>query len=156
MTVAAAAYMIFTGWQAVQFMASGRLVAALLGFAIMVLPLIGGYLVWREIAMARKVQRLADRLAAQGQLPEELPRTPGGRVLPDAAEAEFARCSRQASERPQDAAAWFQLALAYDAARDRKRARAAMRHAVALDEGGTPVPPEQLSASSESEPPSAS
>jgi hypothetical protein len=50
----------------------------------------------------------------------------------------------QVAASPQDPAAWFAVSLAYDAGADRKRARAAMRHAVALRSGDldAPIPPE--------------
>jgi Flp pilus assembly protein TadD len=38
----------------------------------------------------------------------------------------------QAQARPDDWAAWFRLGTAYDAAGDRRRARAAVRHALQL------------------------
>jgi Flp pilus assembly protein TadD len=38
----------------------------------------------------------------------------------------------QVEERPDDWRSWFRLALAYDAAGDRTRAREAARHALAL------------------------
>ncbi len=145
MAVGAVAYMGFVGWQGWRLLTSGDLVAAVLGAVVLVLPLLGVWMVWREMAFAAKVQRLADRLAEVGGLPEELPRTPGGRVVPAAAEAEFDRCQSAVSVSPRDAQAWFQLSLAYEAARDRKRARAAMRYAVALDEGtAPPEPPARL------------
>ena len=80
-----------------------------------------------------------------GQLPPELPRTPSGRVQPDAAVVEFAAASEQVASAPRDPAAWFRMSLAYDAGRDRPRARAAMRHAIALEHGNAPDdPPERL------------
>ncbi|NUS52312.1 MAG: hypothetical protein HOQ22_14885, partial [Nocardioidaceae bacterium] len=44
----------------------------------------------------------------------------------------FERMRREAELRPDDWQAWYRLALAYDAAGDRTRARAAARHAIAL------------------------
>ena len=49
-----------------------------------------------------------------------------------AADAQFAQMREEAEAQPDDWRAWFRLALAYDAAGDRTRARAAARHAVAL------------------------
>jgi Flp pilus assembly protein TadD len=39
---------------------------------------------------------------------------------------------RETEQRPEDWRTWFRLALAYDAAGDRTRARAAARHALTL------------------------
>ena len=82
MATAATVYMAFAVWQAYLFAKSGSGLALALAVAVLALPLIGLWLVWREIAFASRVQRLADGLAARGQLPPELPRTPGGRVVP--------------------------------------------------------------------------
>ena len=53
------------------------------------------------------------------------------RVLAAADEA-FARYRAETDAAQDDWCAWFRLALAYDAAGDRRRARAAMRHAAQL------------------------
>ena len=121
------------------FLRSGRPAAALLGLSVMVLPLLGIYLVWRELNFAGRAQQLADRLAADGQLPPDLPRTPGGRVQPEAAADEFVAATAEVAADPRSPAAWFRMSLAYDAGRDRPRARAAMRYAVALEEGKAPA-----------------
>jgi len=144
MATAATVYMAFAVWQAYLFAKSGSGLALALAVAVLALPLIGLWLVWREIAFASRVQRLADGLAARGQLPPELPRTPGGRVVPAAAAQEFTRCEALVANSPDSAAAWFALAWAYEAGRDRKRARAAMRHAVALDDGKAGPAPTNL------------
>lgn len=141
----AVAYMALMMWQGWGFFTAGDPVALVLGIAVMVIPVLGIYLVWREINFAGKVQRLADELAARGQLPGALELTPGGRVVAAAAAEEFRRCSALVAEQPRDAAAWYAMALAYDAGRDRTRARAAMRYAVALHQGVAPDnPPTRL------------
>lgn len=144
LAAAALAYMVFAMWQAVAFIRSGSVVGAVLGVAVLVLPLLGVWLVWRELQFASSVQALADELAVSGKLPPELERRPSGRPTPEAAEAEFDRCVAEVGLSPQDPAAWFAVSLAYDAGGDRKRARAAMRHAVALHNGDldAPIPPE--------------
>lgn len=144
LAAAALAYMVFAMWQALAFIRSGSAVGALLGVAVLVLPLLGVWLVWRELQFATSVQGLADELATAGQLPPELERRPSGRPTPEAAQAEFDRCLADVASSPQDPAAWFALSLAYDAGGDRKRARAAMRHALTLHAGDldAPVPPQ--------------
>jgi cytochrome c-type biogenesis protein CcmH/NrfG len=99
------------------------------------LPLLGLLLVWREIEFGRRAAVLARALEEEGGLPvDDLPRRPSGRVDRTAADAAFADMRRHTEEHPEDWRAWFRLALAYDAAGDRTRARAAARHAVALHE----------------------
>ena len=79
--------------------------------------------------MAERVKQLE----AEGGLPvDDLPRTEGGRVDRDAADAQFAEVQQIAQADPNDWRAWFRVAASYDAAEDRKRARAAMYHAVDL------------------------
>jgi hypothetical protein len=141
--VAASLYMAFALWQAIAFIRSGFLLGALLGVALLVIPLLGLWLVWRELRFAAAVQHLADELATRNQLPPELERRPSGRPTVAAATAEFTRCQEEIQQNPRDPAAWYALALAYDAGGDRKRARAAMAHALALYEGDSdhPLPP---------------
>lgn len=104
-----------------------------MGVAVLVLPLLGLWLLVREWTLAVRVQRMADELAARGALPvDDLPRSPGGRVDQDAADAAFAVAREQVERAPRDWAAWFRLGFAYDAARDRRRARAALRTAARL------------------------
>ena len=143
--VGAIAYMLLMGWQGLRFIASGDPLAMAMGFAVLVLPLLGLWMVWRELQFAGQVEKMADRLASAAALPPDLPRTPAGRVQPEAAAEEFTTAVAEVAVAPRDPAAWFRLSLAYDAGRDRKRARAAMRYAVALDNGTAPAElPERL------------
>jgi Flp pilus assembly protein TadD len=57
---------------------------------------------------------------------------PSGRPERAAADALFETRREEVEAAPEDWQAWFRLALAYDDARDRRRARAAMRRAIAL------------------------
>jgi uncharacterized membrane protein YccC len=121
------------GFKGVALLRSGSVVGVLLGIALLILPLLGLFLVWREIEFGRRTAQLARALDAEGGLPvDDLPRRPSGRVDRTAADAAFGDMRRHAEEHPEDWRAWFRLALAYDAAGDRTRARAAARHAVAL------------------------
>jgi hypothetical protein len=126
-------YAVLIGFKGVALLASGALVGQLLGAAVLVLPLLGLVLVWREIEFGRRTAVLARTLDAEGGLPvDDLPRRPSGRVDRGAAHALFQQMRQQTESSPRDWRAWFRLALAYDAAGDRSRARAAARHAVAL------------------------
>lgn len=126
-------YAVLIGVKGVGLLASGSLVGQALGLALIVLPLIGLLLVWREIEFGRRTAALARTLEQEGGLPvDDLPRRPSGRVDRGAADAQFAQMRDEAEAHPEDWRVWFRLALAYDAAGDRTRARAAARHAVAL------------------------
>jgi hypothetical protein len=104
-----------------------------IGLAVLVLPLLVLGLLVREFHLAATTQRMADTLAASGELPvDDLPRSPGGRIDRQAADAAFGERRAAVEENPDDWKAWYHLAFAYDAAGDRRRAREALRKASAL------------------------
>ncbi len=126
-------YLVFVGLRSWALIASGDPVPVLLGVSVLVIPLIGAWVLWRELAFGLRTQRLGRELGAEGGLPrDDLPRMPSGRPEKSAADARFAEYEAQVQERPDDWRCWFRLAVGYDDARDRKRARAAMRQAIAL------------------------
>jgi hypothetical protein len=120
-------------WKGVELFGSGSTVGVLLGVALVILPVVGVYLVWREIDFGRRSARLAAVLDEEGGLPvDDLPRRPSGRVDRSAAERLFEQMRVEAETDPANWRVWYRLALAYDAAGDRTRARAAVRHALTL------------------------
>jgi hypothetical protein len=126
-------YAALIGFKGVALLAGGALVGQLLGVALLVMPVLGLYVVWREIEFGRRTAVLARALEAEGGLPvDDLPRRPSGRVDRRAADGRFQAMREQTEASPEDWRAWFRLALAYDAAGDRTRARAAARHAISL------------------------
>ena len=126
-------YAALIGFKGFALLGSGSVVGVVLGVALLVLPLLGVLLVWREIEFGRRTSVLAKALEAEGGLPvDDLPRRPSGRVDRAAADARFQQMREQAEALPDDWRSWFRLVLAYDAAGDRTRARAAARHALAL------------------------
>jgi hypothetical protein len=91
------------------------------------------WVVAAEIRFGLATERLGAQLDAEGVPPEpDLPRTTGGRVDRDAADALFEVRRREVESDPAQWRSWYRLALAYDLAGDRRRARDAMRTAVAL------------------------
>jgi hypothetical protein len=130
-------YLLAIGWRGVVLLRTGGVVPVLLGLALLALPLVGLWAVVREWRFGEATQALAAELDSRGQLPvDDLPRSPGGRIDRVAADAWFERFRREVDAEPESWAAWFRLGLGYDAAGDRRRARAAMRRAVALHAGG--------------------
>ena len=128
-----ALYLVAIGWRGVLLLGSGEPVGVALGVGLLVRPLVGAWAVVRELRFGRDTERLAAELDAVGGLPvDDLPRRPSGRVERTAADALYARFRAEVDQAPQDWAAWFRLSCAYDVAGDRKRARAAMRHAIDL------------------------
>lgn len=127
------AYAVVLGMKAFALLRDGSPLAVLLGLAILVVPVVGIILVVRELHFGRQCARLAAALEQEGGLPvDDLPRRPSGRIDRSAAEEWFDRARGEAEAAPESWRAWFRLALAYDAAGDRTRARAAARHAIEL------------------------
>lgn len=115
-------------------------VAKALGAAYLVLPFVAAWALVRELLFGARMEKLAKILESEGGLPvDNLPRTPGGRIVRTAADAEFAKYRAEVEEAPNDWRSWFRLSCAYDASGDRTRARKAMRDAIALYRQGLPV-----------------
>jgi hypothetical protein len=126
-------YAALIGFKGVALLASGALVGQLLGVALLVMPVLGLFVVWREVEFGRRTEVLARSLDAEGGLPvDDLPRRPSGRVDRRAADGLFDEMREQTRASPEDWRCWFRLALAYDAAGDRTRARSAARQAISL------------------------
>ena len=139
MVAVLAFYAALIGYKGVALLGSGVLVGQLLGLAVLAVPVLGLFLVWREIDFGRRTAVLARTLDAEGGLPvDDLPRRPSGRVDRAAADGLFARMRDETVTSPEDWRSWFRLALAYDAAGDRTRARAAARHAISLHASSRP------------------
>lgn len=131
-------YAVLIGAKGVAFVTSGEPVAVLLGAGVLLLPLLALGLVWREIVFGRRSGELASALEQQGGLPvDDLPRRPSGRVDRAAADEAFGARQAEVQAAPTSWQAWYRLALAYDDAGDRTRARAAVRRAIELYDGRT-------------------
>ena len=128
-----AIYLALVGWRAVQFVMTGEPVAIAMGVALLVLPMIAVWAIWRELAFGLRSQALVKRLDAEGGLDLGLPLLPSGRPEREAADAAFDGFSQEVASAPDSWRAWLRLGLAYDAAGDRRRARRAVRKAIELD-----------------------
>lgn len=127
-------YLVLMGWRAVLFVQSGEPLGIMIGIALIVLPIIGFWALVREINFGFRSERLVKMLDEQGGLPvEELTLRPSGRPNRAEADAEFPRYRAEIDAAPRDWRAWLRLGLAYDASGDRKRARGAIRTAIALE-----------------------
>ena len=127
-------YLVLVGWQAVKFMLTGEPIGIVIGGALIILPIVGVWALARELQFGLGSERLLRRLDAEGELPvDELPSRPSGRPYRDAADADFPRFREAVEADPEDWRAWFRLGLAYDASGDRRRARGAIRTAIALE-----------------------
>lgn len=128
-----AIYVVLVGWRAVQFVATGEPIAVAIGIALIVLPIVAAWALWREIMFGVRSQALVRRLEAEGALDLGIPLLPSGRPERAAADAAFPAFQAAAEAEPASWRAWLRLGLAYDAAGDRRRARSAVRRAITLE-----------------------
>ncbi|WP_104083018.1 hypothetical protein [Cryobacterium sp. Y11] len=127
-------YLVLAGVRAVAFIQSGQPVGIAIGLALLILPLIGFWALAREVLFGIRSERLVRQLEQLGELPEaNLPTRPSGRPYRDAADAQFPTFQAEVDAEPKNWQAWLRLGLAYDASGDRKRARGAIRTAIALE-----------------------
>lgn len=127
-------YIALVAQRAVLLVASGDPVGIAMGIALVLLPVVAVWALWRELSFGLGAQRLGRRLEAEGGLPEEeLSLRPSGRPVQAEADALFP-AYRDAVERdPDDWRAWYRMGLLYDGAGDRRRARSAIRTAISLE-----------------------
>ncbi len=113
-------------------------IARAMGIALIVLPALGLWVLYSELAFVIRGQRLLKKLDALGELPvDDLPRLPSGRFDPVEADKQFPQYQREVETHPEDWKAWSRLGLAYDASGDRRRARWATRQAIRLERSST-------------------
>jgi tetratricopeptide (TPR) repeat protein len=133
MAVLLAVYLALVGWRAVQFVQTGEPVAVAMGVALIVLPVLAVWAIWRELQFGVRSQRLVRRLEEEGGLDLGMPLRPSGRPERAAADDAFPAFRDAVESEPGSWRAWLRLGLAYDAAGDRRRARSAVRRAIELE-----------------------
>lgn len=133
-------YFFFLADRAVALIGSGSVAGVALGIGVLLLPIIGVVLVIWELRFGWQTQSLARKLADEDLLPDDsaLPRRASGRVEREAADAHFEVVRAEVEAAPDNWRGWYRLAHAYDLSGDRKRARSAMRRAIALSAGREP------------------
>ncbi|MCU1436667.1 MAG: hypothetical protein JWR71_3392 [Pseudarthrobacter sp.] len=133
-------YLVVSFQRSVLLLTDNNLAAQAIGAAYLVLPVVGAWALIRELMFGARTEKMARILEAEGGLPvDNLPRTPAGRIIRAAADQEFEKYKAEAEAAPEDWRSWFRLSCAYDAAGDRKRARASMRDAGRLFRGNVPA-----------------
>lgn len=133
-------YLVVSFQRSILLLTDSNPAAKAIGAAYLVLPIVGAWAMIRELMFGANTEQMAKVLEAEGGLPvDELPRTPAGRIVRSAADLEFEKYKAEAEAAPEDWRSWFRLSCAYDAAGDRKRARASMRDAVRLFRGKVPA-----------------
>ncbi|MBA4864461.1 tetratricopeptide repeat protein [Streptomyces sp. PSKA54] len=129
-------YFVLVGSRGLLLIEQGTPLTVTFGAAVLILPVIGLWFLWKNTQFVQRANRLAAELDAEGGLPvDELARTPGGRIDRDSADAVFVKRKAETEDSPDDWRCWFRLAVAYHDARDTPRARKAMQRAIALHDG---------------------
>jgi cytochrome c-type biogenesis protein CcmH/NrfG len=141
MAVLLALYIVLVAQRGWLLLTSGDPVAVAMGCALVLLPVLGAWALWRELRFGMRAQALARRLEADGELPsEQIDVRASGRPIRDQADALFPAYRDAVQANPDDWRGWFRLALAYDGAGDRTRARQAARKAIALERAAARPP----------------
>lgn len=126
-------YLVVSAQRGWLLLTSPELTAKAMGAAYLVLPVVGAWALIKELLFGMRTEQMARILADEGRLPvDDLPRTPGGRIVRAAADAQFPQYQAETEAAPEDWRSWFRLSCAYDAAGDRTRARRSMRRAAGL------------------------
>lgn len=126
LTLITAAYAWGLGWIAWGFVRAGGLLGYGMALGVVILLALTVWVTWREVLFGLASSRLAAQYAPPPDADGEDRR----------GEFEAARSVLQEREgAEQDWRAWFRLALAYDALRDRRGARMATRRAIDASRG---------------------
>lgn len=121
------------GYNAWRLLTAEEVAAQLIGVGALLVVGLGLWVLLREVVFGLSSERLGRILDHEGGLPEDtVERSPGGRANREQADEQFQRYAAEAEARPEDWRSWFRLAIAYDVASDRSRARRSMRRAIRM------------------------
>lgn len=110
MAAAFVVYAVLVAWRGWDFIKTGEPAAVGLGLAVLILPVLAGWLVWREVRFGYRMQELAGRVSRVDERPLEERLT-------------------VAQANPDDWEAWYWAGVGLLDAGDKKQARAALEHA---------------------------
>ena len=125
-------YLVFAAWRGLDLIAAGGVVPVLLGLAVLVLPLIGLWALVADGASARRPSVSEPSWPSGASCPSTTCRAAHRGDRCGRRPRRTSRRAHPGGGRPESWERWFELSLAYDAAGDRRRARSAMRQAIAL------------------------
>lgn len=127
-------YIVVVGQRAIIMLMAGDPIAIAIGAALLVMPLIGAWALYREMRFGFAADRLGRTLDAEGGMPEaEGELTASGRIGRDDVEPMVAKYTAAADAAPDDWRARYRLGVVQDAAGRRKDARASIREAIRLE-----------------------
>ena len=134
MAVALILYIVLVAQRGWLLLTSGEPIGIAMGTALFVLPVIAVWALGRELWFGMRAENIGRRLENEGGLhDQEVAVRPSGRVVREDGDAAFPAFRADVEAHPEEWRAWYRLGLAYDAAGDRRRARAAVRKAIALE-----------------------
>ena len=123
-------YLGFTVLRGLDFLKVDDPAVQALGIAVLILPILGAILVYREIKFG-KLSYLMGQTISDDYLPTN--------DLTDEQKREYLdRAIEQAKTQMQSWQAWYSVALAYDLLKERKLAREAMKYSVELYQEANP------------------
>lgn len=133
MSMIVALYFALVASRALAFIRTDDPVAKALGFALIVLPALGAWWLANEWRFGTTVQRMAKILEEQGRLPVQAGEVDEfGRPTEEARAENFELARRGVELEPTSWVAWFHVAYAYEASKDRAMARKSLRYAAEL------------------------
>ena len=122
-------YLIFSFSRGIDLLKAGGPELIVLGICVMIIPIIGGWLIWREIQFGAKSSLLGHEIDTSLLPTTEIkPRSPEAQSYLDTAIS-------RAKANSEEWASWFCVAIGYDLIGQRKLARESMYHAIALHQG---------------------
>lgn len=118
--------------RAITLIRVGEPIAVALGVGFLIMPVIGVWWLVEEWRLAATVEKMAAILERQDRLPVIDEEERLSHVSEETAARIYREAKAEVDERPEDWAAWYNLAFAYATGRDKKQARKALRHAADL------------------------
>lgn len=133
LTIVCLVYLVLIGVRGIELIFAGGSRNFVFGIGVLLIPLLAGGLIIRELRFGYDTVQLGRTLAAEDGIPlDTAERDEFGRIDQAKADIEWQRRKALVDQAPDDWRAWFLLAIAYDNARDRKQARVAARQAIKL------------------------
>ncbi|GAA5149302.1 hypothetical protein GCM10025768_12290 [Microbacterium pseudoresistens] len=134
MTAALALYLAFAVQRAFIMFATGEPVGIAFGVGLLVLPLIGAWVLVREVMFGVQSARLTRRLEDEDGVPDDdVALTPSGRVVREEAAGLVQRYADAAAAAPEDWRSRLRLGIVQRAAGQLGEARASVRAAIRLE-----------------------
>lgn len=130
MTLLALTYVFLLGGRSLTLLADPSPIAIAMGAGMLLFPIVAVWAIWKEIRFGFAAEALTKRAISENLIELNLDLRPSGRATKESAAKAFEDLKQDFDETLWTN--WFLLSEAYEAAGDRKRARASMRKALLL------------------------